>query len=647
MAKRYFPRYKYFIVASAAIIFVVLISGISGNFAQAKTFHTEAERRVIDHIMTLPVDTSLWFAASGKCGGCHGHDPAGIAMVTASGEDINIADDWAGTMMANSAKDPFWRAKVSHEILINPLEQSNIENTCTRCHAPLGRFEAEYTNQLPYSIDSMINDSIAMDGVSCSACHQQQDTLFGNNFSGNLHYMRKHVYGPFSNIFVGPMQFFDGFTPSYGAHIDTAALCGACHSLITDTHDLAGNPTGGHYIEQATYHEWKNSIYSASNTKCQNCHIPSINEPIRLATNYPFLTPKQPFGKHHLVGGNAFMLKLMKNNMTAISATCQPSNYDTTIARTTRNLRDSTMDMHVIQTARTVDTVFYDVQLQNKAGHKFPSGYPSRIAWVQFVVTDMLGDTLFQSGMLDGNGNIVGRDVPFEPHHNVCYTNNDVQIYEMVMGDVNNNVTTVLERADTCLKDNRLVPKGFSTSHPSYDSTLIIGVGNDPDFNYSGPTEGTGGDVVHYHVFLNGYGGSLNISSSVYYQSVPRAWLQDMFSYSSPEISSFQSMYNSADQTPMLVAQVTMNNTVTSSDQNPIHPEISVFPVPSADGHISISGWQKSNLVDVRVYDLAGKEVMDEIPAAQFTGTIDLPKRGVYLLVMDTKEGKIVKRVMW
>lgn len=647
MAKRYFLGYKSLIIAGIAVVFVILVSSLSGNMAQAKTFHTAAERQALQHLLTLPVDTNYWFAASGKCGGCHGHDPAGFAMITASGEDVNIADDWAGTMMANSAKDPFWRAKVSHEILINPLEQSNIENTCTRCHAPLGRFEAEYTNQLPYSIDSMINDSIALDGVSCSACHQQQDTLIGNNFSGNLHYVKKHVYGQFTNIFAGPMQFFDGFTPSYGAHIDTAGLCGACHTLITNTHDLAGNPTGGHFIEQATYHEWKNSTYSVVNKTCQSCHIPRIDEPIDLATNYPFLSGKQPFGKHHLIGGNAFMLKLMKDNMAAISATCNPSNYDTTIARTTRYLRDSTMDMTVIQTARTVDTVYYDVDLKNKAGHKFPSGYPSRIAWVQFVVTDNMNDTLYQSGLLDANGNIIGRDPGFEPHHNVCYTNNDVQIYEMVMGDVNNNPTTVLERADTCLKDNRFVPKGFSTSHASYDSTMIIGVNNDPDFNYSGPVEGTGEDIVHYHVFINGYGGPLNISSTVYYQSVPRAWLQEMFALSSTEIDTFKTMYNNANQTPMVVAQVVMNNTITNSDQGGVHPEISVFPVPSADGHLTVMGWQKSNLQLVRVYDLSGKEVMAPIPAAEFTGTINLPRRGVYLLVMETKEGKVVKRVMW
>jgi hypothetical protein len=648
MGKRYFQRFKSVIISIIALIIVSSIAGI--DTAEARHFHTSAElARLHDLLQTAPYDTNTYFATGGRCGGCHGHDPNGISLVTPSGEDVNIMDDWAGTMMANSAKDPLWRAKVSHEILVNPGDQVNIEDKCTTCHAPTGHFEAHFLGQSHYGIASLATDSFGNDGVNCSACHAQKDSLMGHNYSGDLQYAEKHEWGPIQNPVSAVMEFFVGFQIDYSPHVTNSEFCAGCHTLITQTQDLAGNPTGGSYIEQATYLEWKNSVYQNQTTgrTCQNCHIPRINDSIKLATDYPWIEARSPFGKHHLVGGNAFMLQLMHDNMSAIGSTCNPSNYDTTIARTKRNLRDSTLFMNVVQTARTVDTAFFDVQLENKTGHKFPSGYPSRIAWVQFVVTDNNGDTIYQSGMMDSNGNLVGRDPGFEPHHNVCYTNNDVQIYEMVMGDVANNPTTVLERADTCLKDNRIVPKGFSTSHPSYDSTKIIGTGADPDFNYTGPTEGTGADVVHYHVFLNGYAGTLNITSTVYYSAVPRAWLQEMFALSSTEIDTFKTMYNNADQTPMVVAQTIMNNTITSSDQGNAHPEISVFPVPSADGHLTVTGWQKSNLVNVRVYDLLGKEVTTPIPAAEFTGTVNLPKRGVYLLVMETKEGKVVKRVMW
>ena len=72
----------------------------------------------------------------------------------------------------------------------------------------------------------------------------------------------------------------------------------------------------------------------------------------------------------------------------------------------------------------------------------------------------------------------------WEPHHDVIRSEDQAQIYEMVMGDVNGDKTTVLERAKIPLKDNRLTPLGFSTSHPTYDTTLVAGVpATDIDFN--------------------------------------------------------------------------------------------------------------------------------------------------------------------
>ncbi len=106
-----------------------------------------------------------------------------------------------------------------------------------------------------------------------------------------------------------------------------------------------------------------------------------------------------------------------------------------------------------------------------------------------------------------------------------------LQIYEMVMGDVNGNRTTVLERAKTPLKDNRLTPLGFTTTHISYDTTLIAGVpASDIDFNrYSNGTEGSGSDIVHFHVPMYGHSGLIRVVSRVWYQSAPPRYMDEMF----------------------------------------------------------------------------------------------------------------------
>ena len=54
--------------------------------------------------------------------------------------DVNLYDDWETSMMALSAVDPFWKAKVSHEILVNPANSLELQTLCTKCHAPLGHY---------------------------------------------------------------------------------------------------------------------------------------------------------------------------------------------------------------------------------------------------------------------------------------------------------------------------------------------------------------------------------------------------------------------------------------------------------------------------------------------------------------------------
>ena len=633
------------------VMFTIVCAGVlsTQNFAEAKPYHTREEvARYQIMLQTLPFDTNDYFGGSGKCGGCHGHDPAGVAFVTNNGEDVNIADDWAGTMMANATRDPFWKAKVSHEVLVNPGEQVNIENTCTRCHAPIGRFTDEMDSTLPYTmLELAAGDTLYQDGVNCSACHQIRDTLMGNNFSGNLFYTDHHVYGPYMDPMSAVMEFFVGFQVTGSQHVVESELCGGCHSLITGTHDTIGNPTGNSFFEQATYHEWKNSIYSTLDSTCQSCHIPRITDSIDIATNYPFLDGRSPFGKHHLVGGNVFMLRLMRANMAGIEAVAQPYNYDTTIARTTRYLRNNTLDINLQYINRINDTAYYDVELTNKAGHKFPSGYPSRIAWVEFIVIDDQGDTIFWSGQYDGNGNVVNRDPGFEPHRNVITSDDQVQIYEMVMGDVNANPTTVLERADSVLKDNRIAPKGFMNAHGSIDTMRIYGIGNDADFNFSGVTEGTGGDVVHFHVPMNGYTGPLLVRSKVWYHAVPRPWLDELFAYNSAPIDSFRNYYNTANQAPSLVADAEIDDINLGGTLAHAQQGLHFYPNPTNDGSIYVSGFKDLDVQTIHVYDLTGREVVEPMAGDQFNGIITLPQRGVFLVVLETPNGAVTRKVLW
>jgi len=645
-------RNKSIFILLLTLISIVFIANLQAKETEHKSFHTNKEKEKLRELLRAqPVGQNDLFAGSGVCGGCHGHDPNNFAMIDPTTlEDINMTDDWAATMMANSAKDPLWRAKVSHEILVNPAHQIALEDKCTSCHAPQGRFNAIHNGAPHYAISDMIGDSVALDGVACGACHQIKDTLIGKRFSGTMIYdTTKTVYGPYGNPFAGPMQSFIGFDVVYGEHISKAGLCAGCHTLITETVDLIGNFTGDHFVEQATYHEWVNSTYNTLDKTCQDCHIPQINENVVIAANFQFLAPRRPYGKHHMVGGNSFMLKLMQDNISALGITAPSYLFDTTINRTNRYLRDSTLNGTLTEINRTADTVFYDLSLVNKAGHKFPSGYPARIAYVEFVVMDATGDTLFKSGVTDSDFNIKNRNTDYEPHYNLINDEQKVQIYEMVMGDVNNNPTTVLERAKAPIKDNRLTPLGFTTTHYAYDTTLIAGSAlTDPDFNKSGVVEGTGADIVHYHIPLNGYTGALNTSMRVYYQAVPRRWLDEMFALTSTEIDLFKNMFNAADHTPVLVEEILLGDifTIGINELN-AKQKLFVYPNPSRTGFVTLGGIDILDVEEYFIMDMSGKIINHEKNIFWFTGKVLLPpNKGSFIISVKTSKGWVSETVI-
>lgn len=636
---------------------LVSILGITALMAyididsQAQAFHTQEEldyftlRSSID----LPMGGNELFKASGECSGCHGHDATGFASTDADGNDVNVTDDWRATMMANAAKDPFWRAKVSHEVLVNPAHQVELEDKCTICHAPQGNYNSKFLGNPHYSIADMLADPVAMDGVACVACHQQSPDSIGLLFSGSLKYETDIVYGPYAappSIFASPMLAWVQLDPQYGEHVAEGTFCAGCHTLLTETVDLSGNLTGGKFVEQATYHEWVNSIYEDTQS-CQSCHMPRIDDPVVISSGYTFLEGRSPFGLHQFVGGNTFMLKMLKENITELEIAANETQFDSVIARTKRLLQYETLDMDLTQELRDADSARYHIRLHNKAGHKFPSGYPSRLAYIEFIATDINNDTIFASGLLDEDYNIVNRDEDYEDHYDLITSPEQVQIYEMVMQDVNGDVTTTLERAESPIKDNRLAPIGFSTSHYSYDTTLIAGAAlTDANFNYLNGEEGSGTDDIRYHFATNGYQGPMNVSAKVYYQSVPRKWLDEMFAYESPEIDLFRDMYNAADHTPELIVESSIDSVVTNLSEPAGLTPIKAFPSPTSDGYITLLV-PESDRMQVTMFNMSGKLLFDEQMIVNREFKFVVPdQKGVYLIRIASKKAVYTARVV-
>ncbi|MCO5274946.1 MAG: T9SS type A sorting domain-containing protein [Flavobacteriales bacterium] len=647
---------KSLVLAAVAGTVALSVSWTDGQLPVAKAaYHTPDELADMRAATPLDSNANTYFAGSGYCNGCHGHDPQGMGMVTVDGRDVNVSDAWRSSMMANSARDPFWRAKVSHEVLVNPDHQVLLEDKCTACHAPMGHFEHHMTGQGPYSIAYMEQDDIALDGVSCTPCHMQSADSTGSFFSGQLHFDTegRPIYGPYEDdIFSAPMESFVGYTPVYSPHIIDAGLCAGCHTLITETIDLDGNLTGDEFVEQATYHEWLNSEFNneehpATGITCQGCHVPLLDDDIGvvITANYNFLPPRTPFGEHHFAGANSFMLNMLKEHGSTLGVTAYPAQFDSSIARTLHMLQQRTLLMEVNVPWRNDETAAIDVKLTNLAGHKFPSGYPARRAWVQLVVTNAAGDTIYNNGAPTAEGDIAGHDALWEPHYDQITSADQVQIYEMVMGDVNGNLTTVLARAKEPLKDNRLAPAGFSVNHSTYDTTRIVGGAlTDPDFNHENGTEGSGSDVVHYFVPTGGYDGLINITATVWYQSVPPRAVADMFTHTSPEINLFKGMFQAADHTPVLVKTATATDLTVGID-NLRELGVHVFPNPTRDGLLNITGID-ARVTGIEVYDAGGRKVGERRDGSNRNWSMRLPGKGTYLVVVRTAERSFVEKVV-
>jgi len=639
----------------------LFVAWTEGNLTKVHAHHTPEELRSYRDGLDLPIEVNQYFKGSGQCSGCHGLDNIApvFANHTEAGVDVNPVDQWRSTMMGNSAKDPFWRAKVSHEVAVNPGHQVALEDKCTSCHAPLGRYSEHYSGQGPYSIAQMASDPLALDGVSCVACHLQSPDSIGILFSGSLRFDTNDVaYGPYDakNLFGAPMESFVGYAPLYGAHINNAGLCAGCHTLVTETADLDGNATGDHFVEQATYHEWLNSsfnneVHPETGITCQGCHMPRIDDMMVISALYDFLAAPEyrrtPYGMHQFVGGNTFMLNLLKENNDALLLTASSVQFDSTIARTTKMLQQNTLLLSTEVISRSLDTAFIDVQLTNLAGHKFPSGYPARRAFVELVVKNAEGDTLFRSGGWNDDYEVVGHDANWEPHYDVIRDQGQAQIYEMVLADVEGNKTTVLERAKESLKDNRLAPLGFTTSHPSYDTTLVVGVqAADIDFNRNASgIEGSGTDRVHYHVAMNNYTGAITIRASVWYQSAPPRWMEEMFTYSTPEIELFRTMYAAADGTPVLIKSTEITDLTTGVDDLS-ELGVRIFPNPVHNGVLRIDGLDE-RITQVQVYDVRGALVAERALAGPRSWQVDLPNgAGTYVVVIRTAQQRFVERVV-
>ena len=534
------------------------------------------------------------FADAETCSRCHRAsndlDPA-IAVVMRfplrdDGVDISPGNQWRHSMMGQSFSDPYFRAAVEDEVSAFPALAGLIEDKCLTCHSPMAHTHAHQTNSdltqdvtCPdpdgcYRLNTASIQDHAREGISCTLCHQiKSDNLggaesFSGNFSiaaaGDLDAMT--IYGPYQNPHPGggnTMFTNSGYTPNFGSQVTTSEHCASCHTLYTPTVDVdTGQPTGTDFLEQGAFLEWRNSVYSTGAIKeqqCQGCHMPdpapgAYNSRIAVRPNgsvNPVWPERMPFYTHSMVGGNAYMLELLRDNRVAlgIENSTTVAGFDAKVAETRSLLQAAAAGLAVSRFERLGNELIIDVLLTNKTGHKLPTAYPSRRMWLHLTVMDDDNQLVFESGAPDADGHIstdAGRlmadclartkppgfsnDGCFEPHRDVIDAAAQVVIYETVLGDTNDHITHVLLHADSYLKDNRIPPEGFTNDRADNieSQTKPAGIGNDADFNVVNNVEGSGSDTVHYRVPVDAPNTAYSVEVRLLYQAIQPGFIDGL-----------------------------------------------------------------------------------------------------------------------
>jgi hypothetical protein len=462
--------------------------------------------------------------------------------------------------------------------------------------------------------------ALARDGVSCTTCHHieiDDESPVGNTFTGDFRVGAPDViHGPFSGPQQVPMDHSLGAKPIEYAKIQSSKICGSCHSVVLPVFDgdkpwvRPGERKPEIIIEQATYPEWVLSDFrdgGAAAQSCQSCHMASTYPgragtlsskiaSIQEASNMPQaehrqpqseidLKTRSPFSRHTLVGLNVFFNLFAQQFPDVLGIRIQDpmlggrgvAPLQTTYNSMIQQADASTAKVSVTGLRLDRRELVADVQVENLAGHKFPSGVGFRRAFLTFEVLDSSGTPIWVSGRAAPTGELIdesGRPLPgefswksgcqpmttkeqenwFQPHYEEITRQDQAQIYQELVKDPRGKLTTSFLSLAHEVKDNRLLPRGWD---PSPELAEAKGLGSaklsardlverilpdlpdgrgghvhDPWYEpKSSGGLGGGGDALTYAVPLADLGGArpASVRVTLYYQAIPPFYLQDRF----------------------------------------------------------------------------------------------------------------------
>jgi hypothetical protein len=419
---------------------------------------------------TQPAEGGIEFGKVTQCVLCHAGTKNGTADPYAS---------WHGTMMAQSARDPVFRAGLA----IANQDIGGVGEFCIRCHAPRGWLGGRST-----AADGSALNREDLHGVSCEVCHHLVDPL-----SEEAKQTVKNVppgYGNAmlvadpENVVRGPYADSVGAKPHHNTQSGYPAsseLCANCHNVSNplQAHDVNTQPphTYGH-IER-TYSEWSLSDFakSGSGQTCQSCHFARIREGGQ-ASKYGE-QHRDYFVSHAATGGSTWVQDAILKTWSGKEGRDVDPEFLKAVQQQAREF---------IRTSAALSLELAGgkgrLTITNLTGHKLPTGYPEgRRMWLNVRFLDQAGQSLGELGRYgDQSDSAAGKPVTastlLDPKNTRVYeckpglSPEQAQKFHKTPGPSFHFILN-----DITVKDNRIPPRGFKKA--AFAAHLCAPVGAD------------------------------------------------------------------------------------------------------------------------------------------------------------------------
>lgn len=269
------------------------------------------------------------------------------------------------------------------------------------------------------------------------------------------------------------------------------------------------------------------------------------------------------YKRHNFTGLNVFLLEMFKQFDDVLGVpkadfmTGSNQGIDHAVAEVVRTARNDVAAVSVKANLDGSNRLTARVIVENKAGHRFPTGVGFRRAFLEFLVVEKSKDRnkperiLWASGRTNELGVIVGADgkplateffakdpktgeQQFQDHHKVITSPDQVRIYETLLKNAKGELTASFVHGCDPVKDNRLLPRGWKNKGPGPALT-----GHYLKATHPGPEtadaprygDGSGSDEVIYRVELppGVDPASVEVRATLYYQALPPSYLRHLF----------------------------------------------------------------------------------------------------------------------